>query len=80
MSVGRLACQAARNTAAVGAVDNAVAVVLGEVERVEAARLRALQRGDPLLVNLLDRLVALGLDVVEDPELDTHDAVRSFLS
>ena len=56
-----------------------VAMVLGEVEGMEAARLRALERSDPLLVYLLDGLVALSLDVVEDSELDGHVvAPRSY--
>ena len=53
--------------------------MLGEVEGMEAARLRAPQRSNPLLVYLLDGLVALSLDVVEDSEMDGHVvAPRSY--
>ena len=57
-----------------------VTVVLGEVKGVEAPLLGALERGDPLLVNLLDGLVGLGLDVIEDPELDAHGTPSSAVS
>ena len=58
---------AARNTAAVGARRELVPVVLGQVKRVEAALLGALQERDALFVDLLRRLAPANLDVIKVP-------------